>query len=202
VRYQVASWKRSARACSTPAVSAPASGCPPTKRGSSIASTTLRFVEPASVTTHSSGAAASTSRTTSGSTPTGAHTNTASASRTASASDSPARSIAPSSSARSSVERLRLQPLTTAPPSRPCAASPIDPPIRPTPTIARRTGALARRNRGQDLAGDVRRRFDLRRVGREVGRDELLRAVADRLVRSRVDLDDDPVGTDGGRRER
>ena len=34
VRYQVASWKRSARARSTPAVSAPASGCPPMKRGS------------------------------------------------------------------------------------------------------------------------------------------------------------------------
>ena len=35
VRYQVASANRSARACSTPEVSAPASGWPPMKRGSS-----------------------------------------------------------------------------------------------------------------------------------------------------------------------
>ena len=34
VRYQVAPSKRSSRACSTPPVSAPASGCPPTKRRS------------------------------------------------------------------------------------------------------------------------------------------------------------------------
>ena len=39
VRYQVASANRSARACSTPAVSAPASGWPPMKRGSSTAPT-------------------------------------------------------------------------------------------------------------------------------------------------------------------
>ena len=36
VRYQVAPSNRSARACSTPAVSAPASGWPPTNRGSSM----------------------------------------------------------------------------------------------------------------------------------------------------------------------
>ena len=57
VRYQVAPSNRSARACSTPAVSAPASGWPPTNRGSSCAATTARLVEPTSVTTQSPGAA-------------------------------------------------------------------------------------------------------------------------------------------------
>ena len=52
VRYQRAPWKRSARAFSTPAVSAPASGWPPTKRSSSpSAATSSRLVEPTSVTT-------------------------------------------------------------------------------------------------------------------------------------------------------
>ena len=51
VRYQVAPSKRSSRACSTPAASEPASGWPPTKRGSRAASTTVRLVEPTSVTT-------------------------------------------------------------------------------------------------------------------------------------------------------
>ena len=63
VRYQVAPSNRSARACWTPAVSAPASGWPPTKRGSSCAATTARLVEPTSVTTQSRGAAASASPT-------------------------------------------------------------------------------------------------------------------------------------------
>src|SRR5919201_2034638 len=48
VRYQVAPSNRSARAWCTPAVSAPASGCPPTKRGSAWAATTARFVDPTS----------------------------------------------------------------------------------------------------------------------------------------------------------
>ena len=54
---------RSARACSTPAVSAPASGWPPTNRGSSWAATTARLVEPTSVTTQSGGAASRASPT-------------------------------------------------------------------------------------------------------------------------------------------
>ena len=103
VRYQVAPSNRSARACSTPAVSAPASGWPPTNRdvASSTAATIARLVEPTSVTTQSSGAAASTAAVTSGRTPTGAATNTASASPTASATSSQARSIAPRSTRRS-----------------------------------------------------------------------------------------------------
>ncbi len=53
VRYQSAPSNRSSRACSTPAVSAPASGCPPMKRGSRPASATARLVEPTSLTTQS-----------------------------------------------------------------------------------------------------------------------------------------------------
>ena len=53
VRYQVAPSNRSSRACSTPAVSAPARGCPPMKRSSATpASAMARLVEPTSVTTH------------------------------------------------------------------------------------------------------------------------------------------------------
>ena len=86
VRYQVAPSNRSARACSTPAVSAPASGWPPMKRWSSTAATTARLVEPTSVTTQSPARRPPAPRaTTPGSTPTGAATNAASAPSTASA---------------------------------------------------------------------------------------------------------------------
>ena len=103
VRYQVAPSKRSARACSTPAVSAPASGWPPTKRGSSVAATIARLVEPASVTAQSGDASARASATVRSSTPTGAATNARSAPSIAASSDSAATSIAPRSSAASSV---------------------------------------------------------------------------------------------------
>ena len=53
VRYQAAPSNRSARAFSTPLVSAPATGWPPTKRSSAIASTTCALVEPTSLTTQS-----------------------------------------------------------------------------------------------------------------------------------------------------
>ena len=66
-------------------VSAPASGWPPTNRSSRGAATTSRLVEPTSVTTQSSGAAASASPHRSDSPPTGTATNTAWASATASA---------------------------------------------------------------------------------------------------------------------
>ena len=51
VRYQAAPSKRSARACSTPAVSAPAIGWPPTKRSSSI-DATMRALGRADVGDH------------------------------------------------------------------------------------------------------------------------------------------------------
>ena len=80
VRYHVAPSNRSARACSTPAVSAPASGCPPTNRGSSTAATTERLVEPTSVTTQSVARRGQhLARPSSGSAPTGAATNATSA---------------------------------------------------------------------------------------------------------------------------
>ena len=63
VRYQRAPSNRSARAFSTPEVSAPASGWPPMKRGSSPrAAIASRLTEPTSVTAVSSPAASSASR--------------------------------------------------------------------------------------------------------------------------------------------
>ncbi len=53
---------RSSRALATPAVSAPAKGWPPTKRGSEIAPTIARLVEPTSLSTHSEPAASRASR--------------------------------------------------------------------------------------------------------------------------------------------
>ena len=80
VRYQRAPSKRSARALATPAVSAPASGWPPTKRSSSPnAATMSRLVEPTSVTAVSGPQASSAAATSSGSRPTGAAQKTTSA---------------------------------------------------------------------------------------------------------------------------
>ena len=63
-------------------VSAPASGCPPTKRGSSSAATTARLVEPTSLTTQSGRRRVPAPAVTAArSPPTGTATNTASASR-------------------------------------------------------------------------------------------------------------------------
>ena len=94
-----------------------------------------RLVEPASVTTVSAPLAASASRASSGSAATGAAQKTSSASAQASATEPATRSTAPSSSARSTVELLCPQPATSHP-SRCFAASPIEPPIRPTPSTA------------------------------------------------------------------
>ena len=73
----------------TPAVSAPASGCPPMNRESSspaaIPSISSRLVEPTSVTTVASRLAFRASETSPGSAPTGAAQKTTSASATASA---------------------------------------------------------------------------------------------------------------------
>src|SRR3954452_5092281 len=136
VRYQTAPWNRSARACSTPLVSAPATGWPPTKRSSATASTRARLVEPTSLTTQSGPAAARASPTCSGSAPTGAQAKHASAPSSASWSEPAAPSIAPSSRARSRRSRLRPKPTTSAPSTCLRAASPIEPPIRPTPRTA------------------------------------------------------------------
>ena len=87
VRYQTAPWKRSARACSTPAVSAPAIGCPPTKRGSAVRLTRSSFVEPTSLTSVSGPDASSAARTSSGRAPTGAHAKQSCAPSTASSTE-------------------------------------------------------------------------------------------------------------------
>ena len=132
VRYQVAPSKRSSRACSTPAASEPASGWPPTKRGSRAASRTVRLVEPTSVTTALRGACSRTVATVSASTSTGTATKTASAPSSASPRSRWALWIAPratASSARGSNPR-------TVAPRRERAASPTDPPMSPTPTTA------------------------------------------------------------------
>src|SRR5215211_1209000 len=125
VRYQTAPWNRSARACSTPDVSAPAIGWPPMKRSSAADCTTLRLVEPTSLTTQSGPAAASACCSCAGSAPTGAQAKQASA-----------PSSAPSSSARSRRSRLRPKPTTSASSACSFAARPMEPPIRPTPRTA------------------------------------------------------------------
>ena len=141
VRYQVAPSNSSARAWRTPAFSAPASGCPPMKRSSSTASTTVRLVEPTSVTTQSSPAAASAARTASGSTPTGAATNAASAPSSAASRPAAARSTAPTSSA--AVERRRRRV-----PARHLGAEPL------TRGEADRSADQARRRRSRSSPGD------------------------------------------------
>ena len=112
VRYQRAPSNRSARAFSTPAVSAPASGWPPMKRsscGPRTCATSAPLVEPTSVTTASSPLDASASETSSGSAPTGAAQKTTSAPSTAPAIESSIRSTVCRSSARSRGGRVRIE---------------------------------------------------------------------------------------------
>src|SRR5215210_7157192 len=199
VRYQTAPWKRSARACSTPAVSAPAIGCPPTKRGSGVRSTRSCLVEPTSVTTVSAPEASSASRTSSGSAPTGAQAKQSWAPSTASAIEPAARSMAPRSTAVCSRSGSRPNPTTSAALTYSRAARPIEPPISPTPRTAMRTPSPDGR---ELLSGQLGRRLELAQVGREVVRVERLRAVADGLLGARVDLHDDAVGAGRGRGER
>src|SRR3954453_8938930 len=99
------------------------------------AATSSPLVEPTSVTTVSGPEAASASRTCCGSAATGPAQKTTSAPMQASATDPAPRSIAPSSTARANRSGLRPQP-TPSPSSRRRAASPIEPPIRPTPRTA------------------------------------------------------------------
>src|SRR5664279_5182543 len=204
VRYQLAPSKRSSRACSTPAVSAPASGCPPTNRSSEPASASSRLVEPTSLTTQSGPAAASARRTVSASAPTGAATNTTSASATAEPMSSAAMSMAPSSRALASTRSSGSYPHTCAS-ARVRAARPIEPPISPTPrtaTLKWPAPAPGASDAAQRLA---RQRGGLLHgagvVGEVLG-PQRLGSVADGLVGVGVHLDDDPVGADGGSGER
>src|ERR687892_280595 len=191
-RYHAAPWNRSARACSTPAVSAPAIGWPPTKRGSSTSASRLCFVEPTSVTAQPGPAAASA--------PTGAQAKQSSAPSTASATEPASRPMAPRSSATRSRSGSRPYPTTSTSSTYSRAARPIEPPISPTPRTAMRT----RSDRGQLLARELRGGLELPQVIGELLRAERLRAVADRLLGAGVHLDDHAVGAGrrGGQRER
>src|SRR4051794_30480984 len=99
------------------------------------ASTSSPLVEPTSVTTVSGPEAASASRACARSAATGPAQKTRSAPAQASATEGAARSIAPISAARARRSGLRPQPTTSACRRR-RAASPIEPPIRPTPRTA------------------------------------------------------------------
>ena len=126
VRYQRAPSKRSARALATPAVSAPASGWPPTKRPSAPSAATMsRLVEPTSVTAASGPRRSSAAAASSGSRPTGAAQKTISAPSTAAATESVAVSAAPVASAASRVagsgskpDHLGAEPLPRRQPDR------------------------------------------------------------------------------------
>src|SRR4051794_13347887 len=170
------------------------------KRRSSTAAVTARLVEPTSVTTAPRGAADRVSRTAADSRATGAATKTASASPTASAGEPAAASSAPRSIAVEVTPSAGSNPVTCAP-ARSRAARAMEPPMSPTPTTATRTSRTLS-DRRQALAGERRRLLDLGRVLGEALGEQRLRAVADRLGRVRVHLDDDAVGAHGGRRER
>src|SRR5215207_9399211 len=198
VRYQSASWNSSA----------PAIGWPPTKRGSGVRLTSSSFVEPTSVTSVSGPEASRAARTSSGSAPTGAHTKHSSAPSTASSTEPAVHWMAPRSSAPWSRSASRPKPTTSAPSTCSRAARPIEPPIRPTPRTAMRTGSspapcgAAASHRRKLLPGQLGGRLELAQVSGEVIRVQRLRAVADGLLRARVNLDDDAVGAGRGRRER
>src|SRR3989440_7868683 len=121
------------------------------------AAITSLLTEPTSVTAQSWPAASRASAPSPGSAVTGAAQKMSSASSTASATVSWAESTASSSAARRSRSRSGSKPLTSAP-SLARAASPIDPPIRPTPRTAIRisSGGFAPlpNSRGEPVQGE------------------------------------------------
>ena len=152
--------------CSTPAVSAPASGCPPMKRGSSTAATSSRLVEPTSVTTHSGGGRRERLAHGAGRARAPARRRTRPTRPRARRPPSRRRARrAPRASAASSTPGAGSKPRTSAP-SRSRAASPTDPPSRPTPM----TATINVSDGGERLAGDRGRPLDLLEViGEAVG---------------------------------
>ena len=108
------------------------------KRGSPPrAAMASRLTDPTSVTAESLPAASSASAASRGRAPTGAAQKTTSAPSTASATEAPAELTAPSCSARASSSPSGSNPATSAS-SLLRAASPIEPPISPTPRTAMR----------------------------------------------------------------
>ncbi len=163
------------------------------KRGSSTSPTNSRLVEPTSVTTHAGAAAASASRTAPGSTRTGAATKAAVAPASASAGVAHAVLIAPCSSAR--VEHPRRRVVAAYLGVEPLARGEPD---GPTHEPDAEDGDDQVLNGGERLAGDRGRPLDELEVVRELVGVERLRPVADRGLRVRVDLHDDPVGAHRG----
>src|SRR6187402_3424410 len=181
-----------------------------------------RFVLPTSVTMAPGASRAASAASVATLTATGAHRTTRSAA--AAADTSLAVSVtAPSASALTSTSRASM-PMTRTPGHVARAANPTDPPMRPTPTMAmvRNGGSAASlaapldapvdapvdlgntairlpaRADGRvdaDAASD-RRRDDpqLRHQAIELAREQRLRAVAPRLVRIAVHLDQQAVG--------
>ena len=195
---------RPPRACSTPAVSAPASGWPPMKRSSPTAETTARLAEPTSVTTQSGPASASAARTAPGSAPTGAATNAASAPASASAGVAHETVTAPRAErglagARRGVEapHLGAEALARGQPDRaadqPDAEDGDD--HRRRRTSVRRAWTTAPCPPPRPRPPPSRRR---RRTGRRTGPAVRRRSPA----RARVHLDDDAVGARRGRGQR
>ncbi len=124
-----------------PAPREPQTGWPPTNRAEPrAAAQTALFVEPTSVTVQRSPLDSSAARTWAASCATGAATTARSASARAAASDSAGSSTAPRATAASSAAESESKPETRVEPER-FAASATEAPIRPVPTIARRSGA-------------------------------------------------------------
>src|SRR6266545_728755 len=152
-----------------------------------------RFVDPTSVTTASGPHSASASATSAGSDRTGAAQKTISASAAASRTDPATRSKAPSSRPRWAFAGSASKP-ATSPSSRRFAASPIEPPIRPTPRTAIRIS-----DGGEFLARGLGHQAKLLRVlGEPIG-GHRLRPVADRLLglverRDGQQVEREPVG--------
>ena len=185
VRYQVAPSKRSSRACSTPAVSAPASGCPPMKRSSAPR---LRdgALGRADVADHAVRGPAAASA---------ARDRVARARRRAPRRTRPRRPRrrsrrlgAPRRSRRARAPARAPSPSGSYPrtlaPARSRAASPIEPPISPTPRTAIRIRSALRRPRPggaaiADGAGQALEHLD--------GRLPVDAAVGDRLAVAQLD---------------
>ena len=126
---------KSSRAKATPDFSEPHNGWLPTKRDStdSTAATTLAFTLPTSVTIASAAKCGFIAAANSPIRPTGVQRITKSASATASATSSVASSTAPAVRHSAILSSRRTNPHTRSATPRCFAASPIEPPSKPTP---------------------------------------------------------------------
>ena len=208
VRYQVASANRSARACSTPAISAPASGWPPMKRVGrrGLHERALGRADVGDDARRGHGGAARAA------TASGQRVRRARRRAPTSAPPSRARRRRPraSSAPRSQRPRahlgvgvpagdVRAEPLAGGEADRPADQPDAE---RRATTVITRAGRRSRRRAACRPATAAC--STLRGVLGELVDAQLLRAVADRLVGLGVHLDDDAVGArrGGGQRQR